>query len=154
MLASNDQTENQIRIVCLSTSLANAQDLGKCIGTTPHTIFNFHPSVRPVPLEIHIQSYSIPHFASFMIVFMPSCRQCRLTAVDLLTFYIADVTTDRFLHAHASDIENHLKHVNDKALAETLQHGVGFYHEALSKQDKRIVEELFESGAIQVVITM
>ena len=57
----------------------------------------------------------------------------------------------RFPHAHASDIKNHLKHVNDKALAETLQHGVGFYHEALSKQDKRIVEELFESGAIQVV---
>ena len=57
----------------------------------------------------------------------------------------------RFLHAHASDIKNHLKHVNEKALAETLQHGVGFYHKALSKQDKRIVEELFESGAIQVV---
>ena len=38
--------------------------------------------------------------------------------------------------AHASDIKNHLKHVNDKAFAETLQHGVGFYHEALSKQDK------------------
>ena len=68
---------------------------------------------------------------------------CGLTA--------ADGTTDRFLHAHASDIKNHLKHVNDKALAETLQHGVGFYHEALSKQDKRIVEELFESGAIQEV---
>jgi len=57
------QTKNQIRIVCLSTSLANAQDLGEWIGNTPHTIFNFHPSVRPVPLEIHIQSYSIPHFA-------------------------------------------------------------------------------------------
>ena len=54
------QTKNPIRIVCLSTSLANAQDLGEWIGATPHTIFNFHPSVRPVPLEIHIQSYSIP----------------------------------------------------------------------------------------------
>ncbi|PKC16297.1 Sec63-domain-containing protein [Rhizophagus irregularis] len=166
------QTKNPIRIVCLSTSLANAQDLGEWIGSTPHTIFNFHPSVRPVPLEIHIQSYSIPHFASLMmamakptyvaitnyssdrpaIVFVPSRKQCRLTAVDLLTFCAADGTTDRFLHAHASDIEDHLKQINDKALAETLQHGVGFYHEALSKQDKRIVEELFESGAIQVVV--
>ena len=113
---------------------------------------NFHPSVRSVPLEIHIQSYSIPHFASLMIVFVPSRRQCQLTAVGLLSFCAADGTTDSFLHAHASDIENHLKHVNDKALAETLQHGVGFYHETLSKQDKRIVEELFESGAIQVVV--
>ena len=65
-----------------------------------------------------------------MIVFMPSYRKCRLTAVDLLTF----CATDCFLHAHASDIENHLKHVNDKTLAETLQHEVGFYYEA---QDKR-----------------
>ena len=90
-----------------------------------------------------------------MIVFMPSRRQCQLTAVGLLTFCAVDGTTDRFLHAHASDIENHLKHVNDKALAETLQHGVGFYHEALSKQDKRIVEELFESGRfkrLQIVL--
>ena len=65
------------------------------------------------------------------IVFVSSRRQCRLTAVDLLTFCAADGITDRFLHAHASDIENHLKHVNDKAFAETLQPGVGFYHEAL-----------------------
>ncbi|CAI2180063.1 11144_t:CDS:2 [Funneliformis geosporum] len=166
------QTKNPIRIVCLSTSLANAQDLGEWIGATPHTIFNFHPSVRPVPLEIHIQSYSIPHFASLMmamakptyvaittyssdrpaIIFVPSRKQCRLTAVDLLTFCAADGTPDRFFHARANDIENHLNNVNDKALAETLRHGVGFYHEALSKQDKRIVEELFESGAIQVVV--
>ena len=47
-----------------------------------------------------------------------------------------------------------MKHINEKALAETLQHGVGFYHEALSKQDKRIVEELFESGTIQVVVAL
>ena len=45
------QTKNQIRIIYLSTSLANTQDLGECIGTTPHTIFNFHPSVRPVTLD-------------------------------------------------------------------------------------------------------
>ena len=104
------------------------------------------------PLEIHIQSYSIPHFASLMIIFMLSRRQCQLTAVGLLTFCAADGTTDHFLHAHVSDIKNYLKHINDKTLAETLQHEVGFYHEAQSKQDKRILEELFESGAIQVVV--
>ncbi|CAG8675083.1 6955_t:CDS:2 [Cetraspora pellucida] len=166
------QTKNPIRIVCLSTSLANAQDLGEWIGATPHTIFNFHPSVRPVPLEIHIQSYNIPHFASLMmamvkptyaaitayssdrpaIVFVPSRKQCRLTAVDLLTYCAADGVTDRFLHAHFKDVESLLENVKDEALAETLRHGVGFYHEALGKQDKKIVEQLFESGAVQVVV--
>ncbi|CAG8517169.1 20044_t:CDS:2, partial [Racocetra fulgida] len=166
------QTKNPIRIVCLSTSLANAQDLGEWIGATPHTIFNFHPSVRPVPLEIHIQSYNIPHFASLMmamvkptyaaittyssdrpaIVFVPSRKQCRLTAVDLLTYCAADGVTDRFLHVHSKDVEGLLENVKDEALAETLRHGVGFYHEALGKQDKRVVEQLFEIGAIQVVV--
>ncbi|CAG8581624.1 7898_t:CDS:2 [Paraglomus occultum] len=165
-------TGNPIRIVCLSTSLANAQDLGEWVGCSPQTIFNFHPSVRPVPLEIHIQSYGIPHFASLMmamakptyvaitsysadrpaLIFVPSRKQCRLTAVDLLTFCAADDSPDRFLHANLEDIEEHLSRVTDKALVETLRHGVGFYHEALSKQDKRIVGQLYDSGAIQVVV--
>ncbi|CAG8585503.1 9938_t:CDS:2 [Funneliformis caledonium] len=122
------QTKNPIRIVCLSTSLANAQDLGEWIGATPHTIFNFHPSVRPVPLEIHIQSYSIPHFASLMMA------MAKPTYVAI-TNYSSDRPAIIFVPS-----------------PETLRHGVGFYHEALSKQDKRIVEELFESGAIQVVV--
>ncbi|PAK71500.1 hypothetical protein B8W95_13985, partial [Staphylococcus pasteuri] len=46
----------------------------------------------------------------------------------------------------------HLEHVQDAGLRATLEHGVGFYHEALAKQDKRIVETLFQSGAIQVVV--
>jgi hypothetical protein len=35
---------------------------------------------------------------------------------------------------------------------ETLRSGIGYYHEALDKQDKRIVQRLFESGAIQVLV--
>ncbi len=35
---------------------------------------------------------------------------------------------------------------------ETLKSGIGYYHEALDKQDKRIVQRLFESGAIQVLV--
>ncbi|KAL1920366.1 uncharacterized protein VTP21DRAFT_743 [Calcarisporiella thermophila] len=168
----SSQTENNIRIVALSTSLANARDLGEWIGANARSVFNFHPSVRPVPLEMHIQSYNIPHFPSLMvamtkptyvaintysankpaIVFVPSRKQCRLTAVDLLTYCIADSANDRFLHCKPEEIKEHLTHVQDKTLAETLQHGVGFYHEALNRGDKRIVEQLFESGAVQVVV--
>ncbi|RUS26117.1 Sec63 Brl domain-containing protein [Jimgerdemannia flammicorona] len=166
------QTKNPVRIIALSTSLANARDLGEWIGAKSQSVFNFHPSVRPVPLEIHIQSYNIPHFASLMmamakptylaittyssekaaIVFVPSRKQCRLTAVELLTFCSADDKTDRFLHCEPDEIAEYLDRVQDKTLAETLRHGVGFYHEALSKQDKRIVEQLYESGAVQIVV--
>lgn len=166
------QVESKIRIVALSTSLANARDLGEWIGATSHSVFNFHPMVRPLPLDVHIQSYTIPHFASWMIamakptyiaitthspekpviVFVPSRKQCRLTVTELLTLCAADDTPKRFLHCEEDVLRAHLEHVQDSALASALEHGIGFFHEALSKSDKRVVEKLFESGAIQVVV--
>jgi activating signal cointegrator complex subunit 3 len=46
-----------VRFVGLSTALANAQDLADWLGITQAGLFNFKPSVRPVPLECHIQGY-------------------------------------------------------------------------------------------------
>lgn len=51
------QTGNKIRIVGLSSSLANAHDVGDWIGASMRTTFNFHPTVRPVPLEIRLQGF-------------------------------------------------------------------------------------------------
>ena len=51
-----------MRIVGLSTSLANAKDVGEWIGATPASLFNFHPNVRPIPLEVHMQGFDHPHF--------------------------------------------------------------------------------------------
>ncbi|KAG5462684.1 MAG: Sec63 Brl domain-containing protein, partial [Olpidium bornovanus] len=166
------QTENKIRIVALSASLSNARDVGEWIGAPQQHTFNFHPMVRPVPLEVHIQGYNIPHQPSLMIamakpaytaitvhspdkpviVFVPSRKQCRLTAVDLLTYAAADEQPDRFRRCSADTIAEHTAKAQDKALAEGLAQGVGFYHEALASSDKAIVEQLYNSGAITVVV--
>lgn len=123
-------------------------------------------------MDIHLQSFSIPHFPSLMIAmskpaflaiteyspakpvitFVPSRRQCRSSADDILLHCLADGNEDRFLNIDLEDLEPHLKHVSDQGLIEILRHGVGYYHEAMSKQDKRIVERLFDSGAIQLLI--
>ncbi|GAA6043916.1 hypothetical protein JCM8097_004108 [Rhodosporidiobolus ruineniae] len=166
------QTENPTRIVGFGVSLANARDLGEWMGCTAQTIFNFGPGARPLPMEVHLQSFNVPHFPSLMIqmakpaylaiteyaqdrpviCFVPSRKQCRATADDILTYCLADQEESRFLNIDAADLAPHLEHVQDPGLRETLEHGVGFYHEALSKQDKRIVETLYSSGAIQVVV--
>ncbi|KIY53142.1 putative RNA helicase [Fistulina hepatica ATCC 64428] len=166
------QTENRTRIIACGVSLANARDLGEWIGAPSHAIFNFSPSARPLDMDIHIQSFTIPHFPSLMIamskpaylaiveysptkpviIFVPSRRQCRLSVDDILTHCAAEDKADRFLNIELEDLQPHLDHISDKALVETLRHGVGYYHEALSKQDKRIVQRLFESGAIQVLV--
>ena len=59
---------HRIRIVALAASLANARDLGEWVGASSHGLFNFAPSVRPVPLEIHIQGFDISNFDARMQV--------------------------------------------------------------------------------------
>lgn len=168
------QTENNMRIVGLSVPLSNARDVGEWIGASKHTIYNFSPHARQVPLELHIQSFNIPHFPSLMVamakpayqsilqlapdkpalVFVPSRKQTRLTAIDMLEACAADDNEDRFLHADANDSEfaRILGRIQEQTLAESLSHGIGYYHEALSATDKRIVTHLFTIGAIQVLI--
>ena len=131
-------------------------------------------SARPLDMDIHLQGFTIPHFPSLTItmskpaylaiveysptkpaiVFVPSRRQCRLTVDNLLTHCAADDNPNRFLNIEEADLQPHLDHLTDPGLTrtETLKHGIGYYHEALGKQDKRIVERLFESGAIQVLV--
>lgn len=123
-------------------------------------------------MDIHVQTYDTPHFPSLMlsmakpaylaindwagqkpvIAFVPSRKQCKLTVNDILTYCSANQEEKRFLNIEESDLQPHLERISDSSLRETLSYGIGFYHEALSKQDKRIVERLFESGAIQILV--
>ena len=166
------QMENNLRIVGLSVSLSNARDIGEWIGATKHTIYNFSPHVRPVPLELHIQSFTIPHFPSLMLamvkpmyasilqmspdkpamIFVPNRKQTRATALDLLAACVADDEEDRFLHASIEDIAPILNAVHEGALADSMSHGIGYFHEALSAHDKRIVSHLYSRGALQVMV--
>jgi len=136
-----------------------------------HT-FNFHPNVRPIPLELQVKGFNMTHNASRIvqmakptynaiiahsprkpvIVFVPSRKQTRLTAIDLLTYAAADSQPDRFLHAEPEDIAAFLGKIVDKTLRETLSQGVAYMHEGLQAGDRRLVESLFDSGAIQVVV--
>ena len=166
------QTEMNMRLIGLSVSLSNARDIGEWIGATKHTIYNFSPHVRPVTLELHIQSFTIPHFPSLMlamakptyasiiqmspdkptIVFVPNRKQTRATALDLFAACIADGEEDRFLHADVDEIAPLLNRLHERALAESISHGIGYYHEALSTSDRRIVSHLYTMGAIQIMV--
>ncbi|KFY98114.1 hypothetical protein V498_01667 [Pseudogymnoascus sp. VKM F-4517 (FW-2822)] len=166
------QTQLPMRIVGLSVPLANARDIGEWIDAKKHTIYNFSTHVRSVPLELHIQSFTIPHFPSLMlamakptylsilqmspdkpaIVFVPNRKQARNTTRDLLTACVANDDEDRFLHADSEQLKPLLERIHEEALAESLSHGIGYYHEALSTSDKRIVKHLYDNGAIQVLV--
>ncbi|EFX00969.1 pre-mRNA splicing factor [Grosmannia clavigera kw1407] len=169
----------RLRIVALCVSMANAREMGDWIGAAKHDTYNFSPQVRPVPLELHLQSYTVPHFPSLMLamakpaflaitqlsaaqpalVFVPSRKQTRATARDLLLACVAaaseggaDGDEDRFLHVDPAQLGPLLERVQEPALREALSHGVAYYHEALSATDKRIARHLFANGAVQVMV--
>lgn len=168
----SSQIEKQIRIVALSASLADARDVAQWLGCNANATFNFHPSVRPIPLELHVQGFNVTHNASRLIamakpvynaiikhsphkpviVFVPTRKQARLTAIDLLTFTAAEKQSNRFFHAEEEDIKPFLDRMTDKTLKETLSQGVAYIHEGLTPSDHRLVEQLFDSGAVQVAV--
>ncbi|KAJ9550083.1 hypothetical protein OSB04_022626 [Centaurea solstitialis] len=172
---------HNIRIVALSTSLANAKDLGEWIGATSHGLFNFPPGVRPVPLEIHIQGIDIANFEARMqamtkptytaivqhakngkpaIVFVPTRKHARLTAVDLMTYssvesaYSGAENGEKplFLLQSETELAPFIDRIKEPMLKETLKYGVGYLHEGLSNTDQDIVRTLFETGCIQVCV--
>ncbi|XP_050375603.1 DExH-box ATP-dependent RNA helicase DExH12-like [Argentina anserina] len=168
------QGENKIRVVALSTSLANAKDLGEWIGATSHGLFNFPPGVRPVPLEIHIQGVDLANFEARMqamvkptytaivqhakngkpaLVYVPTRKHARLTALDLMTFSGTDgAERQTFLLRSAEEIEPFVENISDEILAQTLLNGVGYLHEGLTAVDQDIVSTLYEAGYIQVCV--
>lgn len=113
------EIERKIRIVALATPLANAKDVSNWLGITfPGNTFNFHPSVRPTPLEIHIQGFDHNNKAVRMlamhrpaynamkkslagnrdsqaIIFVGDRKQARLTALDLITFIASEGSNEQ-----------------------------------------------------------
>lgn len=164
--------EKRFRLIGLSASLANARDVGDWMGVKASSLFNFHPNVRPVPLEIHIQGFDITHYSSRMLamarpayisvslyagdkpasVFVGDRRQARTTALDLVTYAASENTPFRFRKCSAEELEPYLQKINDSILRETAASGVLLFHDALSSSDQKIVDILFSSGRCQLVV--
>jgi pre-mRNA-splicing helicase BRR2 len=166
------QTGNHTRLLGLASSLANARDVGEWIGAPSSSIFNFHPNVRPIPLEVHIQGFdqvdvgarlmamsrptlnAVAHLGQGqpVLIFVPTRKQARAVARDLITFSDPADPNKTFLHLPAEELAAHLEKVENKALKEAIGFGVGLYHEGLSERERRVAELLFRAGAIQVLV--
>lgn len=168
----SSQIEKQIRIVALSASLTDAKDVAQWLGCNANATFNFHPSVRPIPLELHVQGFNITHNATRIaamskpvynaitkysphkpvIVFVTSRKLAHATAIDIVTYCAAEDKASRFFHAEEDDIMPFLEKMSDRTLKETLPQGVAFLHEGLTPSDRNLVEQLFETGAVQIAV--
>ncbi|KAJ3318638.1 hypothetical protein HDU76_000778 [Blyttiomyces sp. JEL0837] len=168
----SSQLSRKVRIVGLSTALANASDLADWLHIGDVGLFNFRHSVRPVPLEIYIDGFPGKHYCPRMmsmnkptysaivthsptkpvIVFVSSRRQTRLTAQDLISLCALEDNPKRFLHMAEEDLESLVGGVRDQSLKLSLQFGIGLHHAGLVDSDRKLSEELFVNGKIQILI--
>mgnify|MGYP002384779190 CR=1 FL=1 len=167
------QTAATVRVVGLSTALANARDLADWLGIEPRGLFNFHPVMRPVPLTIYVSGFpgkfycprmatmNKPTYAAICthspskptLVFVSSRRQTRLTGLDLVSFAAADGQPRRFLRIDSDDeLEYVLAKVKDASLRHLLSFGIGLHHAGLPASDRSLVEDLFVRQKILVLI--
>lgn len=135
-------------------------------------LYNFRPSVRPVPMVIHIQGFPGKHYCPRMatmnkpcyanirehsptkpvLIFVSSRRQTRLTALDLISYCAAEENPKQFLHMDEELAAQISSGIKDSALRDTLVFGIGIHHAGLDIHDRNTVEELFVTNKIQVLV--
>ena len=166
------QKRRPVRMLGLSTALANPRDLADWLGVGPEGLFNFRPSVRPIPMDVHVAGFPGRHYCPRMatmnkptyqaimehsprkpaLVFVSSRRQTRLTALELISLCAQGEDPKCFLHMPEEEVADIAITCRDAALKHTLVFGVGIHHAGLDDHDRVTVETLFVTGKIQVLV--
>jgi pre-mRNA-splicing helicase BRR2 len=111
----------QLRFIAMACSTANSRDVCDWLGVEDSCIFNFHPNVRPIGLDIYI--YGFDHYApksrfhsmtrnlyrsinlhttkESILIFVSDRKSARLTAADLYSYARCEGTEERFLNLTA-----------------------------------------------------
>ncbi|KAK2197760.1 bifunctional C2 domain superfamily/Helicase [Babesia duncani] len=157
-------TGHNIRLICLSTALANPQHIGQWLSIAPCRLFNFSPAVRPVKCHLYIDGFPLkaycprmnsmnkPAFDTIMrhdpdspvLIFVSSRRQTRTTAQDFIgLLQINSVCWSKTQIDYTFQDEN-LNHM--------VPYGIGIHHAGLHDSDRRKIETFFANGDIKVLI--
>jgi pre-mRNA-splicing helicase BRR2 len=169
--------EKPIRIVALSASLANARDVGEWIGASKAHTFNFHPTVRPVTLEMHLQGFDSVHFAPRLasmarpmvqtiqrtpvdkpiMIFVHGRSQALSVAKDLKQ--MCDGLPDpagRFRLVAKEELERLVEQggaiKTSVHVAFLVEYGIAIYHENMSAAERDFIEKIYSLNLISCVI--
>jgi activating signal cointegrator complex subunit 3 len=161
------QTKHKVRFIGLSTALANAKDVADWLGVNRFGLYNFKPSVRPVPIEVYIDGFPEKHYCPRMatmnkptykaimthardhptLVFVSSRRQTRLTALDLISLIsgsqLSGDSSYIGCNLNNEELEAVQYEIDDENLKSTIQFGIGMHHAGLTESDRKLVENLF-----------
>jgi replicative superfamily II helicase len=161
------------RVVALSATMSNVDDVAAWLDATDETTFSFDDSARPVPLEASVETYTHgenafadkyrrlyraldlvePHVREEgqALVFVAS-RQDTVQAAKKTR----DELTERDIPIGARgdyDFHTAAEQLSDDTLRQSVLDGVGFHHAGLAREDRNLIEEWFREGKIQILFS-
>jgi pre-mRNA-splicing helicase BRR2 len=171
-----EQTRNHVRLVGLSATLPNYQDVATFLRVDPSRgLFYFDASYRPCPLQQQfvgvtekkaIKRYQIMNEVCYekvldqagrnqTLVFVHSRKETAETARFLRDMAIEKETISQFVHPDSAVREilaDEADHVRDPNLRDLLPFGFAIHHAGMSREDRGNVESLFADRNIQVLV--
>jgi len=163
------------RLIGLSNTISNPQDLARWLSVKRAGAYNFNAATsRFIQMEIHIMGFPERHYSPRMasmnkpifeaiqthspsdpaLVFVSSRKQCTVTSLDLVSCLVRHRPSQekQWLHLNQSELGVLLSRVLDDDVKLALEFGIGILHPSLNYSDKKLVDELFRYGKIQVLI--
>ncbi|XBW36202.1 hypothetical protein QEN19_001783 [Hanseniaspora menglaensis] len=172
--------DNKSRIVALSATLPNYQDVADFLKVDPKGLFFFTPDFRPCPLKqefiavkggqnnpvkelININKACYEKVSEHLqqgfqiIVFVHSRKDTVKTAKYILDSFASDTKMKLWLSEQDSSIKNILLQEGDNCenadLSNLIKNGIAIHHAGLSRVDRSQSEDLFADGVIKLLIS-
>lgn len=171
--------KNNTRMVALSATLPNYQDVADFLKVDKTGLFFFTPDYRPCPLKqefISVNSFSsVKELINInracydkikenlqnrhqVIVFVHSRKDTLKTAQYLLQQIKTDDEFKSFVDKEDTAIQNILtkeakENCDDPQLANMIKNGIALHHAGLSRNDRSQSEDLFADGVIRLLIS-
>jgi pre-mRNA-splicing helicase BRR2 len=174
-----EKTNENVRLVALSATLPNYEDVGAFLQVDNKIgLFYFDSSYRPIPLEQRYigitEKKSIKRMLLMneiayekvaeragkkqIIIFVHSRRETLRTAKTIKEMATTNDIISRFTNEsraieYKAILNEDLPNIKDNELKELLPFGIAIHHAGLSRGDREIVEDYFNDGLVQLIVS-
>ena len=171
-----EQTNDYVRLVGLSATLPNYRDVATFLRVDEKKgLFYFDASYRPCGLQQQfigvtekkaIKRYQVMNEVLYeklleqagknqTLVFVHSRKETAKTAKFIRDMAIEKETITQFVRAEAATreiLEQESQNAKDPNLRDLLPFGFAIHHAGMSREDRALVEDLFDDGSVQVLV--
>uniref|UniRef100_A0A0E0KIW7 RNA helicase n=1 Tax=Oryza punctata TaxID=4537 RepID=A0A0E0KIW7_ORYPU len=171
-----ETTKEHIRLVGLSATLPNYQDVAVFLRVHSGGLFHFDNSYRPCPLAQQYIGITVKKpFQRFqlmnqicyekvmaaagkhqVLIFVHSRKETAKTARAIKDIALANNKLSCFPKVESASLEilaDHANHVKSNDLKDLLPYGFGIHHAGLARVDRELIEELFANKHLQVLVS-